>query len=157
MGCLNCEQILKADDMKIEKVMIPEWKDKDGEGGWVYVRTLTSEERDTYELSAHNESALRKNLRAKLAVMICCDESGSRIFKTDQMAVALGKKVASALDRILEAGNRLNFMDNESLDGLEKNSESSRSEDSGLNSPSELDAPSGNSKGECLAASSVNG
>jgi hypothetical protein len=125
---LTASQIFEADDIQRIEVEIPEW------GGSVYVRTLTGAERDKFEasmLDAEGRAERVANLRARLAVLVCCDADGKRIFSTDETAVPLGKKSAAALDRIWDAARTLNRMDDASIEEAEKNFETDRSGDSG--------------------------
>lgn len=131
METLTAAQILAADDIKIEEVEIPEW------GGKVYVRTLTGRERDAFEASTVSEEGVAvqlRNLRARFAAIVCCNEEGERLFPTDQAESALGSKSSVPLDRIWDAGRALNRMDEDSIEELAKNSESGQSEDSGSSS-----------------------
>ena len=45
MESLSRDQILKAADLKVEKVDVPEW------GGAIYLKVMSVGERDSYELS----------------------------------------------------------------------------------------------------------
>lgn len=106
---LTKEQILgQTGDRPVRAVEVPEW------GGTVYVRTLKAVERDAFE--AENARAARKqdgsqlvNLRARLAALTVCDESGQRLF-SDIDAVELGQRSGAVLDRIFDAATSLNGM-----------------------------------------------
>jgi hypothetical protein len=119
---LNKDLILQANDQVIEKVDVPEW------GGSVYVRSLSGTERDAYEASIIGTSANRdvpnlKNVRARLAVMTICDESGKRLFSDDE-AATLGEKNTTALLRVYVTAQRLSGLTSkgvsELLDDLKK-------------------------------------
>ena len=100
---LDRNSILQMDDLPKEQLSVPEW------GGDLWVRTLTGTERDAFEQSMvqkKNKPNLN-NVRARFAVLTICDELGERLF-TDNDAEALGKKSASALDRVFEVAQRLN-------------------------------------------------
>lgn len=116
---LSKEDILGTPCAKVEKVLVPEW------GGYVYIRVMKSAERDAFEAAALDRKGANKmaNIRARLAAIVLCDESGKRLF-ADSDAVQLGEKFASALDRIFEAASKLNRLSKEDVDELEKNSES---------------------------------
>jgi hypothetical protein len=121
MHVLNRDEILGADDLKTEKVPVPEW------GGFVYIRTMTGEERDSFETDFYgatvkdeDEGTTRRNFRAKLVCRCAVDESGERIF-TDADAEALGRKSAPALDRLWPTAKRLNALTQEDEDELVKN------------------------------------
>lgn len=120
--------ILSADDLKRERVDIPEWP-----GATVFVRMMTASERDRFE-SAHLKSPER-DFRARLAVATVCDEQGQAVF-TEADIPALGAKSSAALTRIFEAAAKLNKMGKEDYEDLGKGSSSSPSDSSPIASPS---------------------
>lgn len=129
---LDRNAILGADDLGRETVDVPEW------GGAVHVRGLTAAERDAYEASLMDATRTGKrtkitpklqNAKARMAVLCIIDDKGDRVF-TDADADALGKKSASALNRIVEAIQELSGMSEEDIEELEKNSPSGQSDDS---------------------------
>ncbi len=133
MKTLTRAQILSAEDLKSERVKIPEW---DGE---VIVRELTGTERDHYEASVVKTNGMQvsidsSNMRAKLVALSCVDKEGARLF-TEEDVVALGKKAASALDRIVDVARRLSRIGEEELESLGKPSKSTRSVASASASP----------------------
>ncbi len=138
MAVLSREAILAAQDIKVERVEVPEW------GGHVFVRMLHGAERDRFEQS--NVKVTRGkggrvttepapgNFRARLVALVACDETGKRIF-ADTDAADLGRKGSRALDRIVMAALALNGMADESVEEAEKNSENGQSESSTTGSP----------------------
>lgn len=100
---LTAEDILSADDIAIEKMPVPEW------GGYVFVKTLTGEERDQIEAAVVKVDprtgrpieAKMEKLRALVAFYGLCDETGKRLFTDQKQIDALGKKSAAALDRVV--------------------------------------------------------
>lgn len=105
MAILGREQILQANDLVTEEIAVPEW------GGAVLVRSLTGEERDAYEASVVDQRGKDtkvnlRNARAKLVAWAVVDEQGERIF-TQADVQALGKKNASALQRVFDVAMRL--------------------------------------------------
>lgn len=115
--------ILDADDLEIREVKI-------GVKGWpevLWVRTLTGAERDSWEAGivdlgpGGDKKYNMKNIRARFASLVVCDESGDRIFNNGDVA-ALGAKNAQALDLIFDAGQKLNSIRNEDLEELAGNS-----------------------------------
>ena len=119
MQFLTKGDILSVEDMPKEIVDVPEW------GGAVYVRSMSASERDTFEQSVSlgsNGSVTRNlnNIRARLAVLCLCDESGNRMFE-DAEAETLGRKSAAALDRIFEVARRLNALTDSDVEELRKN------------------------------------
>lgn len=100
---LTREEILSADDLKIEEVHVPEW------GGTVRVRSLTGEERDQFEGSFVDKDGERGdigNLRARLASLAIVDAAGNRLF-TFEEAKILGRKSSKALLRVFERARKL--------------------------------------------------
>ena len=100
--------LFTLNDRKIEKVECPEWGEL---GKYIYVRTMSGSARDSYEMAIHNaslddENGMMYNMRAMMAVAVCCDKDGKLSFEPSD-AKALGEKSAAALDRIFEAGKRL--------------------------------------------------
>jgi len=120
---LSKEQILKADDLQIKKVDVPEWK------GYVFVRTLTAEESYEYNSNLLDKDGNVKegrNLIVEYCSFIMCNSKGERIFTFDDVT-KLAKKNTKALLKVYEAGKKLN---GDEIEELEKNLETTRSEDS---------------------------
>jgi hypothetical protein len=124
MPVLTREQILQAQDLPTEAVEVPEW------GGSIYVRGLSGTERDAFEASViaprldkngSSGSMDMRNIRAKLAALCIVDENGERLF-TDKDVEALGRKSASALDRVFSAAQRLSGLSPKDVEELAKNS-----------------------------------
>ena len=113
---LSREAILLAQDLKRERVHVPEW------GGEVLVRTMTGAERDEFEawLAANKERGY-VGLRARIASLTVCDEDGKRLFTAADIP-ALEAKAAGALARIADTATRLSRLDREALEDAEKNS-----------------------------------
>ena len=116
---LSREAILRATDLKSERVEVPEW------GGCVTVRSMTGFERDAFEASLFDgKGASRKeklaNLRARLVAFCVVDAEGKRIF-SDSDAEALGRKSAAALDRVFAVAQRLNGLGHTQVEELAKN------------------------------------
>ena len=116
MNVLNKDAILEAQDIETEEVAVPEW------GGAVYVKGMTGTERDSFEASivqqrGKNASVNMANIRAKLAAWTICDEKGERLF-TDKDAVKLGKKSASALQRVFDVAQRLSGISGDDVEEL---------------------------------------
>jgi hypothetical protein len=99
---LTKDQIKAANDRKIVPVECPEW------GGQVFVRNLTAAERDKVE---HQYPALAKSvlqrpeIRARLAVLVTCDEAGNSIFAEDDVAW-LSQKSGLVIDRLIVAASK---------------------------------------------------
>ncbi|HEX6880944.1 MAG TPA: phage tail assembly chaperone [Terriglobales bacterium] len=112
---LGREEILAADDIRIELVQVPEW------GGVVYIRTLSGTQRERYVESIRKVTGHGKKQSveivlaesgAKLAAQTICDEKGTLLF-SEMDVKALGKKSSKALQRIIDAAAKLNGLDDE--------------------------------------------
>jgi hypothetical protein len=119
MKLLSKDAILKADDLPRQVVEVPEW------GGSVMVRGLTGSERDKFEASVlvkkgKDYDVKLTDLRARLVVLSVIDEAGNRLFDDNDVA-ELGKKSASALNRVFEAAQRLSGLTDQDIEELEKN------------------------------------
>lgn len=116
MTSLTREAILAAKDLKSEVVKVPEW------GGEVTVGTMTGEMRDAWEQSFLTEKGKPdiRHARARLAVFCIVDEKGERIF-TEADILALSKKSAAGLQRIVDVAQRLNLVRDEDVRDAAKN------------------------------------
>jgi hypothetical protein len=102
---LSRDDILDAQDAKTVEVPVPEWD------GVVLVKALNGEERDRYESSLlvmrNGTAQLRlQNAKASLVALAVVDESGKKLFTLEDVKL-LGKKSASALDRIATVASNL--------------------------------------------------
>ena len=113
MEALTKEKILKADDLKTEKVDVPEW------GGSVFVRSLTGTEREEYEVAvSRKENAT--DLRARLCALTIVDKEGKRVFDAKDIP-ALGSKSVAALIRVFRVSQKLNGLGEDDIKDLAKN------------------------------------
>ncbi len=119
---LNRDDILKAQDLPIKVVPVPEW----GEDAAVRIRGLTAKERDEFELTAVKEdfSGVTKagmiNFRAKLVALTVIDEEGNNLFSLED-AEELGRKSAQVLDRLFNEARALSGFTKEDVEDLIKN------------------------------------
>lgn len=120
------DAILAIVDSKVQELHIPEWNNRK-----VFIRVLTGAERDKLAESAK----ILTNLHGRFAALVLGDDKGNRIF-TDNDAADLGKKSGTALERIFQAGMKLNSMDGEAVDDAEKKSDQATSVATGTASPS---------------------
>lgn len=117
---LNREQILGADDARIETVAVPEW------GGDVCVRVMAGDVRDRWEANLFVEDDGDRELnherfRARLLAATVCDEKGLLLFSAADLA-ALGAKSSVAADRVLDVAQRLNMIRQADREAARKNS-----------------------------------
>lgn len=121
---LTRDEILKADDIKTEKVEVPEW------GGDVFIRTMSGAERDDFEGSLiRGKKTNLANIRAKLCALVVVDAEGKKLFSEKDVS-ALGRKSAKALDRVFTATQKLNGISPEDVEDMVKNSGIGQSEGS---------------------------
>lgn len=114
---LDRATILSAKDIRREPLDVPEW------GGTLYVRVMTGSERDEFErivLNGKTAGPGMSNLRARMAAITICDESGQRMF-VDADMIELGKKSATALDRVFAKAQEINRIGAEEVESAEKN------------------------------------
>ena len=110
---MDRDSILGSDDLKTEVIDVPEWNGK------VRVRSLTGSERDAYEssITRRHGTDVELNLvnaRAKLVVLTVVDDDGNRIFGEDDV-MELGKKNATAVNRVFEVAQRLSGLTEEDV------------------------------------------
>lgn len=110
---LSKEDILKAEDRKIEIVDVPEW------GGQVGIRVMSGAERDRWELDFITKPGNRE-VRASLLAFTLCDENGKPLF-TEADVKALGEKSGAVLTRLFVVAKRLSAVGAEDVEELEKN------------------------------------
>ena len=85
---LTKDQILKANDLKMEEVNVSEW------GGIVIVRSLTGFERDEFEKEslasreANDGKVNLSNFRARLVSITVCDPDGNLLFNADDIVIS---------------------------------------------------------------------
>ena len=115
---LNKAKILAAEDVKLDKVNVPEW------GGDVFIKTLSGTERDAFE-DAYSQDKMRQ-FRVRFLVLTLCDEKGERLF-TDKEVDELGRKSALVIARLFEKAWSLNALRSEDVDALGKDSASDQS------------------------------
>lgn len=115
--CLTKEQIDKADDLKREKVSVPEW------GGHVYVRMLDGDQRGEIEeitQGVNGKAGVTRDLRSRLSAMAMCDDKGVLLYDIAGIKT-LGKKCSLALDRVFEAALKINKMGADDIEETAKN------------------------------------
>ena len=111
--------VLSQSDLPKKAVTIPEWKDADGKPLILHVRSLTADERDTWEREQLGKKHGTQHIRAGLAAAATIDADGNRIF-TDADIERLGGKSGNALDRLFAAVFELNALSQADVDELSK-------------------------------------
>jgi len=122
MPYLNREDILKANDVEVRDVAVPEW------GGTVRVRALSGYDRDAYQASmmqmqANGQmSAEFGNLTAKLVSRAVVDEDGNPIFNEFDIG-PLGQKSSVALARVYNVAAELSGITERAVEAATENLE----------------------------------
>ena len=109
---LTREIVQQSERFEIVEVDVSEWGNIDPETGkpertTVFVREMSAWERDGWESSlTYEKKGKRKfnfiNARARLAVIVCCDENRQPVFRPED-ADWLGRKSVRPLERIFKA------------------------------------------------------
>jgi hypothetical protein len=113
---LGKDAILAADDIKSERVPVPEW------GGEVMVRGLTGSQRDEWEAGLTIRRGKQvvpdmRNFRARLVVLCVVDETGQLVFHAGDVDALAGKSGA-ALDRIYDKAAELSGIGEKDVEDL---------------------------------------
>ena len=133
---LGRDFILEADDLVKEPVSVDEWK----KGSIIYVKSLSAAEKGKINAKAVRASQkvgsaqhrdFVENFDLDFVILCACDEKGTPLFTNGDRA-ALKQKNAAVISRIASAAQRLSGFSKDDLDALEKNSETTQSEDSPL-------------------------
>jgi hypothetical protein len=115
------DQILAAQDLPTEQVLVPEWDVT------VTVRGLSARERDDYFMS---QTVIRDgqvvgqdttNTTAKLLIRCIRGDDGEPVFGPEHVEL-LGQKSAAALDRLFKVASRLSGLAEEDKKDLGKDS-----------------------------------
>lgn len=118
MGILSKDDILAANDRKLESLHVPEW------GGTVLLRTLTGAERDDFEASTVKTGKNGRqeqdvaNFRARFVALCIVDDSGKRLFTTRGDIGMLGSKSVAALQRVFNKAAEMNGMTDDDIESM---------------------------------------
>jgi hypothetical protein len=113
---LTRDDILKAPNVKIEKVFVPDW------GGDVYIHQLSARDQDKYEQAMIDKKGAitTTNARARLIVAALHNKDGSKMFTEDDLE-ALSDKSGAVLNSLIDKVSALNSVTPEDLEELAKN------------------------------------
>ncbi len=104
--------LLKPLETPREVVQLPEL----GEGVSIIVKGMNAKEKGSFEMQfvkkGEHDVVKQRQMRERMLVACCVDESGSRIFTTEDVAV-LGLQSVFLIDRIFAACKRVNGDDAE--------------------------------------------
>jgi hypothetical protein len=130
MAIITREQVLSSTRFEKVEVDVSEWGKIDPETGkpektTVFVRELSGREKDAFEaglfsLKGRKQKVNLDDVRARMAVLVCCDEQGKNIFQPEDVEW-LTKKSVRPLTRIYNAAKELNDLDDEDEEELLKN------------------------------------
>lgn len=124
------EDFLKADDPELVKVPIP--------GGYVYVGTITAEERDDWEqwVQQHRQNDAKSHLRhfRSSFVALCMRRpDGTRCYpRYDLVAPEISKKMARVVDIVYKAAGQLNHIEPADEEEAVKNCKQTEDEGSSM-------------------------
>jgi hypothetical protein len=91
-------------------------------GDNLYIREMTLDERDTYEMEMFNFGKSEKNspFRARLLIKVLCNDKGERVF-TDEDVGKIGVLPAALGLKLYELAHKLSGTTSEDIEALEKN------------------------------------
>ena len=133
---MNKEAMSRGDILAATSRTHCEWVEIEELERSVYVRVMTGTESDNLLSSVIDPKTGKSSMkmiegyRARQVAVFLSDEKGARLF-ADSDVEQLGSLLAPALQAIVDAGRKLNGMDDDDVDGLEKNSETTQSEEDG--------------------------
>jgi hypothetical protein len=122
MALLTKAAILAVDDLKLERVPVPEW----GADAEVLLRTFTGLERAQFEeeVLGNAEKPAEKHLfLAELLARTLVGEDGERLFQTREDTRAILDKNGAVLVRLGGIASKLNGLSKEEQEVITKNSE----------------------------------
>lgn len=129
MGVLTRDMVLRADRFEMVEVDVTEWgpigEDGKPQKTTVFVRELSAKEKDKFEaglvsLKGNKSKTNLDDIRARMAVLVCCNENREPIFSPEDVAW-LTKKGVRPLSRIYNAAKELNDLSEEDEEELVKN------------------------------------
>ena len=114
---LGKDDILEYDDLMLTKIDVPEWH------GHVYIRSMSGLQRADYEdavaaLPEKHKGGIQ--VIARYLVRVLTDAHNKRMFADEDCDHLSGKRW-DVLMRIFSQASKINAIDQESLDALEKN------------------------------------
>lgn len=132
---LSADEFLEAPDIVIERVETPEIKP----GSYVYVRSITAEERGEIEAAGARfkdrtekgkDDPFARDFTVTFAYLAMVDKDGRRLFSKKEDVARLKKKNAALVARIAARAQRLSGFTKEDMEKLEKNFVEAQADDS---------------------------
>lgn len=123
MSDLSFDDILAADDCKMEAIVVKEWKDKDGNPGTVYIKQMTGREQGKWEKDNRDKDGGPKlvHMRASMVAACLVNAKGERICKDEDAVLKLSNKSGAVLNRIIDKISELNRITEKDLEDIAKN------------------------------------
>lgn len=117
---LTREAFLKPAEVPTERVELPELD------AFVTVRGMTANERNKFDKQFQTKTgktnrATMDEIRQRLVVWACVDESGAPLFTQEDVA-SIGAQSAAVVERIVNVAQRLCGMSDTDIEGMAKNS-----------------------------------
>jgi hypothetical protein len=111
------EEFLAKPDLNPVEVPIPAL------GGSVWVRTMSTRQRDDYDLDqGETKTARREDIRARILVFTVCDEEGNLLFKPEDKT-RISDLFADRTQPLFEEALKVNNIFKADVEEAEKNSE----------------------------------
>ena len=115
---LTKEQILKANDLIIREVDVPEW------GGSIRMRTLSGKDRDSFEevIQKRKKGQMLelRGLKAMLLSLTVIEEDGCPMFSEGDLE-KLNDKSSKVINDLFEVATKMNGIGEEAVEELRKN------------------------------------
>ncbi len=118
---LTADLIFSTDDMKIEKVYVPEWN-QGGRKGYVYIKQASAREQDKFEQDSRgkNGGPNLMHMRARLVATSLVNAKGEKLFN-DEQVIKLSNKSGAVLNRLIDKITALNHVTTDDLEKIAKN------------------------------------
>jgi len=117
---LTKEEILKVSDLQTREINIPEW------GGSIVMKTMTGEERDTWEnripIRSSDKKVDIKEMKVRLLILCIRDPKDMTFMFTEKDVVSLNSKNSSVIDRLWQVASEMNGIGGKELEEIRKNS-----------------------------------
>lgn len=126
---IDKQAIFDADDLRMERVPVPEWPCSE-----LWVKVMSGRERDEWETLVHDRNQKNrldlKGIRGLLVVLTAADETGQRVFDTGDLE-KLQEKNSTVLDRLSSVAMTVNGVGDTEMEELKKTYPQTTSNDSG--------------------------
>ena len=117
---LSKDDILNCNDLELESLEIPEWKNKESGDQTIFIKSLE----DAVIKKCYSQNKTKGdnyNIDLDLIALSVCDENGNLIFDNKKDIPALGKKNNAVIRRIVKRILDINGLAEEGQREIEKN------------------------------------